>query len=350
MFTIGKPQPSHYIRTTWMLSAQTTLKFADFSIIRFFSVNEADKLTELVRKRNIFARHSWENNFYLKQAQGLANHTIIEVFRPGDPKDISEEAEEVATILEQLTVLSSTLVLTRDELQRKLGISSKPRTERDFIIGPAFRFLRSRARPTPTVKGICIDERFSKRFSRCGFDELAGYCLSNSKFAPRVLSALNWLFESKIEPRQPASVVKTSIALESLLIFSESESLAQSLSERGAFILSSDPIRRQQISRILKRFYTARSGIVHGSHKKRKLTPFFLEAVDRITILLCLVVAANSQLWTDIETLKNWCEIQRWGKPSIEIKIPFPDSFLRKAITLAEKGAASRLETREEPE
>jgi hypothetical protein len=111
---------------------------------------------------------------------------------------------------------------------------------------------------------------FCKRFSRCGFDTLANYIQSNSDISNRLAVSLAWLFDSRIEPRLAASVVKTSIALESLLIFSESESLAQSLSERAAFILSPDPSRRQQISRMLKRFYDARSGVVHGSQKKAK--------------------------------------------------------------------------------
>lgn len=105
--------PSRYIRTTWMLSAQMSLKFSDFSKIRFFNDDEAKTLIELVRKRNVFARHSWENNFYLRRIQELANHTIIEVIRPGEPKDMDEEAERVAAILEHLVVLSSTLDLTR---------------------------------------------------------------------------------------------------------------------------------------------------------------------------------------------------------------------------------------------
>lgn len=343
MLTIGKPEPSRYIRTTWMISAQTVLKFADLSKIRFFSVDEADKLAEQMLKRNVFARHSRENNFYIQRARELANHTVIEVFRPGDPKSMGDEAEKVASILEKLTVLSSTLVLSKNDLQHKLGISLKPRTETFLIISPSFRFLRSRAHPTPVVQGVCIDETFCNRFSRCGFDALADYIHSKSDMANRVMSSLEWLFESRVEPRLPASVVKTSIALESLLIFSESESLAQSLSERTAFILSIDPARRQQISRILKRFYDARSGVVHGSQKKaKKLTPSLLETVDRLVVLLCLVITANSKLWPTTEALREWCETQRWGEPSSELKIPFPDIYLKNALALGQKELEQR--------
>lgn len=316
----------------------TVLQFADFSKIRFFSIEEATKLAEQVRKRNVFARHSWENSFYIQRVEGLANHTIIEVFRPGDPQSMSKEAEEIATIIEKVVMLSSTIFLDKSSLQRKLGISTNPRTETNFVLSADFRFISSRARPEPSAHGLLIDEKFCKRFERCGFENLVAYSQINNDVADRVKSSLDWLFDSRIEPRLPASVVKTSIALESLLIFSESESLAQSLSERAAFILSSNPTRRHQISRILKRFYDARSGVVHGSQKKaKKLTPKLLETVDRLVILLCLVIAANKDLWSATEILRTWCENQRWGEPSNEVRIPFPDLYLKNLLTIGQK-------------
>jgi hypothetical protein len=120
------------------------------------------------------------------------------------------------------------------------------------------------------------------------------------------------------------------------LIFTESESLAQSLSERAAFILSANPARRKLISKILKRFYEVRSGVVHGSQKKaKKLTPTLLETVDRIMLLLTLVISANSKVWMDTDGLREWCETQRWGEPSIEIIVPFPDTYLKNVLAVA---------------
>lgn len=335
---IKQSEPSRYIRTSWMLSARATLKFADFSMIRFFNVDEANELAERVRRRNVFARHSWENNFYIQRVKSLGNHTVIEVFRQGDPKAIGEKAEQIASSLEKITVLSSTVAVDKEHLQRKLGISTKPGTVTNFMISPGFRFLRSRARSAQTVQGVTIDERFRNRFSRCGFAALADYVLSRREMANRVSRSLDWLFDSRVEPRREASVIKTSIALETLLIFTESESLAQTLAERSAFMLSSDPSKRHQISRIIKRFYDARSGVVHGSHKKAKrLTPALLETVDRLVILLCLIIASNWRLWPSAEVLREWCESQRWGQPSKDVKIPFPNFYLRNALVLGHK-------------
>lgn len=338
MFGLGTSQPSRYLRTTWMLSAEVALDFSDSSSIWFFSDHEANVLAEAVRKRNVFARHSWENNFYLQRIKELSNRTIIEVFRPGDPNEMGAEAETVADLLEQIAVLSSTLATSKSDGQRKLGISERPRNEVAFIVGSAYRYLSSRSRPEPTVEGIRIDERFSRRFSRCGFHQLYNYILGGGNLAVRVQACLNWLCDSRQEPRLHASVVKTAIALESLLILSEAEPLARSLSERSAFILSPHPATREKISKTVKRFYEARSGVVHGGRKKaQQLTPYLVEAVDRLCLLTCLTIARNSDLWHSVEDLHLWCEAERWGKPSTEVKAAFPETYLKAAIELAQK-------------
>src|SRR5829696_3986092 len=106
MLEIETRDLSCYMRTTWMLSAQGALEIGDLGRVRFFSKEEARVLAENVQRRNVFARHSWENDFYLRRIDELAEHTIIEIFRPGDPQDMAEEAEEVAGWLEKIAVLS----------------------------------------------------------------------------------------------------------------------------------------------------------------------------------------------------------------------------------------------------
>jgi len=66
-----------------MIAANKSLSFRDNSAVRYFNEVEARTLSEMVRKRNIFARHSYENNFYIKKINELSNRTIIEVFRSG---------------------------------------------------------------------------------------------------------------------------------------------------------------------------------------------------------------------------------------------------------------------------
>jgi len=339
LLDIPSPQPkSRYVRTTWMLSAdEMELVLPDSSKIRLFSEYEANELAELMRKRNVFVRHAKEQDFYWQRVNGLANYTVIEVSFDGYPKEASEKVGKVADLLEMLAVLSASLALRRDELQRKLGISSNPRSEADFSWEPTLQSFSSKLRPTRPALGIEIDKRFCNRFSRCNFEKLYEYCLSGSSMAKRVFLSLSWLFESRREPNLNSAVVKTSIALESLLIFSESEALARSLSERTAFILSVSPDTRHKISRIIKRFYEVRSGIVHGSRKKvKKLSPELIEAVDRLCILLYLTIASNPDVWSSTQGLQNWCENERWSSPATDIQLASLQRYLNNALNLVQ--------------
>lgn len=321
-----------------MLSAKVLFKLSNSVSIRSYSPNEAEMLSENVRKRNVFARHSRENSFYLYRANALAGHTVLEIFLPGDPKSIRENAEKLAAEIERVVVISSILAIGRKELLRKLGIGLIPTAEFNYIFSQDFQKISSKAQVIHECKGLTIDETFVRRFTKCGFVPLATYLQSHNDLSTRVSTSIKWLFDSRAEPRLEASFVKTSIALESLLIFNDSESLAQSLSERAAFILSQDPARRLLISRILKRFYDVRSGIVHGSKKSHsKLSPGLLEIVDRLAVLLILVIARNSEVWPNPEDLRLWCESQRWGAPSRDIAIPFPDIYLRRTMEMTEK-------------
>jgi len=330
---------SHYFHTSHLLSARTTLEIRGVAQVRFISQKEAESLAEAAGKRNVFARHSYENSFYIQRIRALSNETVIQVTREGDPDDMIAEAERTAEIFERIAVLSSTLALSREKLHRLLSITTHRAAELDITIGRRFYYLRSKSKRQPIPQGISIDRRFCKRFQTCGFRRLVILCMNRTDMGSRVERALAWLLESRQEPRIAPAVVKTSIALESLLIISESEPLAQSLSERVAFLLTSDPEKRRQVSRIIKRFYDVRSGIVHGGQKKTSgLMPSLLESVDRLALLLCLILAANQDKWTSPQSLREWCEAERWGNPS-KLEIPFPRPYLSNAVALGSRNS-----------
>jgi len=329
---------SRYIRSCWMLCAQSELKLHDNSMVRLFSENEADLLAEATRKRNVFARHSWKNSFYVQRIKELSNRTVIEVLRPGEPDDMINEAEQFATALEKLAVLSTTFSMTRHELHRRLAISEHRRSVFDITIGREFNYLRSKSKPERLVQGITIDQQFCRRFERCGLPTLLSFCVTTNAVAGRVRRSIDWLLESRLEPVLTAAVVKTSIALESSLIFSESEPIASSLSERTAFILSPNAEIRSKISRLVKNFYDIRSGVVHGNRKKAAmLSSRLLDIMDRIVLMVCLIIASNSDKWLSQESLREWSESQRWGSPSTNVLMPFPVMYLRNALTMYEK-------------
>src|SRR3972149_1663007 len=101
---------SLYIQTTGKLTSQVPLTLSEIAAqIRLFSSREAETLSAEIRKRNAFARHSWENYFYVSRAQDLSDKTVIEVSRQGDPDIIIYEAQKAAELVERIALLSTTL-------------------------------------------------------------------------------------------------------------------------------------------------------------------------------------------------------------------------------------------------
>jgi hypothetical protein len=325
-----------YLRTTGLLHAQVTLTLPNSSRICFFGQSEAAVFTDTMRRRNVVARLGGPNNNYLIRTAELSNRTVIEVTGIGTPDRMLAMGERVAESIEKLAVLASTFVMRRVELHRKLGIATNTTGELNLAVTNGFKRIRSRSQRAPSLEGIVIDKLFDNRFTKCGFLELFRYLQSTGDLTKRVCTSTDWLLESRRESRLGAAVVKTAIALESLLVFNESESLARTLSERSAFILSNSPEIRRIISGIILRFYDVRSGVVHGSQKKaKKLTPSLIECVDRLTLILHLIIASNTDIWPSVESLRLWCESQRWDKPFSNLKFPLSRKYLNNALDLA---------------
>ena len=148
-----------------------------------------------------------------------------------------------------------------------------------------------------------------------------------------------WLFESRLETDLNAAIVKTAIALESLLIASESESLRNPLSERGSFLLSDEPLRRRRIARNVRAFYDVRSGIVHGGRRRPFPNENLLEGIDRMVLLLLLTLGANASAWASFDRVVEEVEIRKWGAKGVTICRPFPSSVLSRALKLCEEKA-----------
>lgn len=327
-----------FITTTNNLKSETEFRLIPECKLRKFTQLEAQRLAESIRKKNIVARLGGANNYYLNQAIELGEQTIFEISIVAGKDDVIELGMALASILEKLAILSTTFTIKRNSLHRKLGINSINKSEICFAFTHSYQTLRSKSNRVLEIDGIPVNQTFSNRFDKCGFVELLRFIQIEKGLNKRVMSSVNWLYESRREFKVNASIVKSAIALESLLIFSESESLARTLAERTAFLLSNKVEIRQKISKIISRFYDVRSGIVHGSEKKaKKLSPNLIECVDRLILLMHLTIAKNPDLWTNVESLRLWYEEQRWGKPYENIEIPFAQSYLSNALALVEE-------------
>jgi hypothetical protein len=341
--TTSKPVSgsTRFLRTTWLLSARTSLPLEGNALgIRKIEAAECDWMLLQARKRNVFARHSWENSFYLKRIEELRDATVIEVFGVGTIDTFAPKARVRAELLEKIAFISSTLGLRRKRLHQLLGISGHRRYGFDLTISPGFEYIRSSARFEPRLRGVPIDEVFARRFTRCGFVQLLQRIELGDPFAKRLSQATAWIFESRQDPATNAALIKTAIGLESLLIVNDNESLRGPLSERAAFILGSDYASRKRIAKALRHFYDVRSAIVHGGKKAAALVPVaFLEGADRLLVLTLLSLAANAVIWSTSERLAEWAYDQKWGGPARKVKRPFPQSHLTRALQLMETGA-----------
>jgi len=188
---------SRYIQTTHLFNATTVQCFPQDTQIRLFSDEEGETLWSQVRKRNVFARHSRENNFYLQRIRYLANKTVIETLRPGDPDDMMHEAQVAAEWAEKIALVSLALVIDRKKLHRRLGMDVLRMSEMDITIGRGFQYLRSKSRRRRGKQGLDLDETFAKRFNRCGFAELYSACIGSDGLSRWMQTVVGWVYESR---------------------------------------------------------------------------------------------------------------------------------------------------------
>ena len=55
---------SRYLRETSRIKAEAVLSLPDGTRVRVISEREAKQMATEIQKRNVFSRHSWENDFY----------------------------------------------------------------------------------------------------------------------------------------------------------------------------------------------------------------------------------------------------------------------------------------------
>jgi hypothetical protein len=325
---------SRYLRTTSLIRAKATLALADSSRIRNISQREADRLAEMMAKRNPFVKKRIEGDFYYNRARELGCKTVVEVLTHGSPSATINEAVGKADLIEKLAVLASTLTAKRKDINRHLDSGGREPRGFDLMYGTGFSELRSRKRVLTRNMGIEIDDSFAKRFAKNGFGELYSCCSEENPLSRRLSNSAGWLYESLVEPRREAAVVKAAIGLESLLVFSETEPLTRTLSERAAFLLSQNPRERAEVSQAVKLFYNVRSAVVHGGRKKlRDLRPGLLDGVTRLAVLLYLTISHNRSLWATDDALRVWCEDQRWSAPLL-LEVPYRKTYLHSALSL----------------
>ena len=331
LFDSGIQFDSRYIKIIPYLNVVKPLQLSDDISISYLSTNDIDNLLIKLKKKKIYTRHSWENDFYVKRLKSFSEKSIVSIVGAGTPNEISSNSRDISNFIENILIVSTIFSIKRNELHSKLSAINSE-INYDFSYSQDFRYLKSK---TLTKKSdfIAIDDSFIKKFERIGFPILFNSYFEKSEIVTRIKKSINWLYQSRIEQNLNAAIVKSAIALESLLIFSDSESLSKSLSERTAFILTSNPIVRSKLSKIVNEYYNARSAIVHGGRKKVKsISENIIESMDRLLTLMYLMICTNLNRWKSDDDLRDWCEQQKWGEEYNNINVQFAKYYLSNAI------------------
>jgi len=327
-----------FLQTSWALKAKKNLHCKALGLeVHGLSATQIEDLLQIVRRRNVFVRHYADRSFYPARMLEFADRTVIDIRANGDPDKVKEQAKVIAELFEKACILSTTPAYPRSTLHRALAVTEHRREVVDLLMGQRFEVLSSSSKRTRELKGLVIDETFIDRFKKLGIEAIVQAATEPTQTGTRVREGLNWLFESRLEPHVPAAIVKTTIALESMLGGDAKEPLRQTLSERSAFLLSAEPAMRKQVSQCIKQFYDIRSAVVHGSGKsKPKAIDRTLETIDRLTLCILSTLSANHAQLNSFEAMRIWCEECRWGT-STEIKRPVSTSILRHAIAYSAK-------------
>ena len=316
----------HYFKTTnWLVSREVPLQVGSNCRIRSLSGPDMEALREEVRKRNVFSRHAGPGDFYYRRATALLDTTVVEVCGGGE--SAAHDLASRANLAEE--IVAASLVLhgrRRDFLRRVLG---SPTAYVDLHLvkrGHALTVKSTRA----TVRhptGLILDAAAITRYQKLGFAALFELAVGGTELGSRMRVALGWLAQSRTDPSSKSALVKTSTALESLLVIGR-EPPTRTLAERSAYLLSDDPAMRPRIAKAALRFYTLRGQVVHG--RSTVTSPEIervLEFGDRLAVLLGLVVAAQRPTWRTASDVQKFCDRARWGLTSPCIR-PWAKSYL----------------------
>lgn len=250
-----------------------------------------------------------DDNFYIKRFQEFEGHSIMEL-------KVKKEIEK--NILEYIKIgldFTSLVYYGRKKILKSLPPSfGKQKFSLLFSKKP---FVRTKTLNPEKIIKMIINKKFISCFNKLNITLLIeGLLNKNVSFTlKKVNSSVKWLHNSIIEKDNESAIIKTSTALEHLLILDEKENLNQSLSDRAAFILSHNRERRSELSKLFKDFYSARSSIVHGQSSK-KIKPYGnLELIQKLILFMQIILVKNLDKITSIDDIRKFYINEKFGSP-----------------------------------
>lgn len=270
-------------------------------------------MAQVVRNRNVSARVSGHRDFYYQRAENLSDQTVVEIINSPQvlpPERLSRQAK----LAEAVLVASIVLQGDRNSFLRSVVGVREEFFDLNITVDAHETSVSSTSQVEKEPSGLTVDDTAARRYRKNGFPDLYESAKSDSKLSTRLERSLGWLIQSRTDKSVSSAIVKTSTALETLIVIGR-EPTRRALSERGAYILSDDPNERRRISRSIKTFYSKRGDIVHGKGDvSDDETVRILEFGDRISVLIALVLSANADQWKNADDVRRHCDAVRWGE------------------------------------
>ena len=225
-----KREGTTYLRTLPYFDARESVRLTDTINVSRISSSEAQRLAKFVRSNHVFSRIG-NHRTYLERAESLAGETVLHM-RAHEVVS-ADDMRERADLAVRCLLLARTLAGERGGQVRSL--TGAGHGGFDLHISP-YEYgvqLRSNSEGRPRTSGLRLGGVDSRRISRLGIGEFYEFLVEGSKLAASASRGLDWLWQSRFERDVRAAAVKTSTALESILVFGR-ERPTQMIRERRA--------------------------------------------------------------------------------------------------------------------
>jgi len=230
-----------------------------------------------------------------------------------------ERAEEIAKtkIAEAVNILKFYCLVERGPYGGNVGIEGE-------ILGSSVRSILNRSISdgsiTPTLERVgplfplSIDDKLLKMMKKNGLHKINGMLQSKKRswVERKILRAIYWysrIFDTLLKRKDDEKIlikrgisslrkeeiveygrinerlVKTFVALESLLLLDPHEPIQNNIAERMAYILGKDYLSRKEIKRFIKDMYELRSNVVH-----RGFTYVSVGEIKELTFLVRMAI------------------------------------------------------------
>lgn len=306
---------------------------ADFSLgplsLRQFTSDEAAQLYAKLRRRNVFARHAKDNDFYTSRAADFAEKPVL-IATASRPEWNAESFRRQADVAEALIILATAFALKRKDLHKQIAGFALREPTIDLYLDGYRGTLSTQMRRERSQRALVITETLIRRYTRLGFDRAVQALAAEASFSgARVRLVCEWLLSSRLDPSVGSAFIKTGTAAETLIADDSQGQVTRKVSHRIALLTASNESEFRELRDALRALYGVRCDFAHGRHRGAPTPPQMrqLEAFDRLVALGLAGFSHNCGALTSPSAVARW-----FSNATVPVPMPFSPSFVRGAL------------------